>query len=241
MSEALVFHNGSYVRKVQVDESRIYDEVAYALNALTENVVGNLEGFDDRGALRNYLQKFFVRDNEQSVNVFTKFFDTDFGISHTASALEVERFGNDCDGKNAHVFCQLRNDGSRARTRATAHTCGNEHEVVSFQNLFDFVNRFQRGIFADFRICAGAETSGQFFAELNAKFCFASVENLQVCVHCDEIRALDTCVDHSVNGVISATANTDYSDFCNIYRCFKHNIYPPIFSSSFFMNPYFRC
>ena len=58
VSEALVFHNGSYVREVQVDESRIYDKVAYALNALTENVVGNLEGFDDRGALRNYLQKF---------------------------------------------------------------------------------------------------------------------------------------------------------------------------------------
>ena len=185
---------------------------------MTEHVVGNLERLNDRSTLGNNAQKFFVGDDNERIDVLTKVFNALFGIFHTFFAFEIERFGNDSDGKDTHFTRDACHDGSSAGARSATHTCGDENEIVVLQNFFDLVDAFLCSLFADGRIGTCAETFRKFRAELDFQLRLTANKGLIIGIHSDEFRAFDTCVNHSVNSIVSAAADTYNTNTSNIYR-----------------------
>ena len=55
MRHAAGLHHGLYVRKVQIDQRRHSDQIADALNALTQHIVRNAEGFQHGRTLADHL------------------------------------------------------------------------------------------------------------------------------------------------------------------------------------------
>jgi hypothetical protein len=50
-------------------------------------------------------------------------------------------------------------------------------------------------------IAAGAETSGKFWAQLDAHCGFGNFESLGICIHRDELYAVKLLANHPGNGV----------------------------------------
>ena len=63
-----LFHDGAHVGEVEVDEPGHGDEVADALHALAQDVVGVAERFDDRGGALDDLQQTVVGDDDDRVD-----------------------------------------------------------------------------------------------------------------------------------------------------------------------------
>ena len=134
------------------------------------------------------------------------------GLLHAALAFEGERLGDDGDGERAHFAGQRRDDRSGAGAGAAAEAGGDEDHVGAFEGFDDFVGVFERGFAADFGIRAGAQTVGQFDAELNLYRRARHAQRLQIGVGDDEFDAFHAGIDHAVDGVAAAAAHADDLD-----------------------------
>ena len=131
MSIACIRHNRLNIGKVKVYKSGYIDKLGNALNALTENIVRNVEGvFKGNLLLRNEL-KALVGDNNKAVHLLTESRNTRLGLSHTLFTLKSEGLCNDTYSKDTELLCDRRNNGSRTCTCAAAHTCGNENHICT--------------------------------------------------------------------------------------------------------------
>ena len=109
-------HDGLHVGEVAVDDAGNRDDVRNPLHALTQNVVGDTEGFEEAGSSRDGEQPL-VGNHDGGVDRFHQFRDAALGLLHAAFAFERERLGHDRDGQRAHFAGQRRNDRARRRCR----------------------------------------------------------------------------------------------------------------------------
>ena len=211
VSDSAVAHYGANVGKVEVDKRGGYDEIAYSLYALTKYVVGVFERLFKRH-LRRKIHKFLVGNDNDTVNDLFKVCDTDFGVIHSRSSFEKERFGYDRDGKFTHFLGYARDNGSRAGAGAAAHTRGYEHEIRVFDCRGNGESALFGGLLTFFGIRARALSVRKFVADLNTGFGFGHTERLKVGVYGDKARAFNAGVDHTVYGVSAASAHAYYHD-----------------------------
>ncbi len=90
-----VLHHRAHVGEVEVDEARRRDQVADALDALPEDVVGDLEGVDHRRRAVEHLEQAVVRDDDDGVAGGAQLLDAALGGGPAARALEAERRRDD--------------------------------------------------------------------------------------------------------------------------------------------------
>ncbi len=122
--------------------------------------------------------------------------------------------------KRAHLAGERGDDRSRAGAGSAAQTGGDEHHVRAFQGFDDLVGIFERGLAADVGIGARAQAVGQLHAELNLHRSFRTLQRLQVGVGDNELHAFQVRLDHAIDGVAAAAANSDDLDLGAVQQLF---------------------
>src|SRR5450755_2211736 len=201
-------HDGFYVGEVAVDDAGDGDDIGNTLHALAKNIVGDAERFEEAGVFGDG-EKFFIRDDDGGVDAFHEFGDAAVRLLHAAFAFKGKWLGDDGDGERAHLDGEGGDDRGGAGAGAAAEAGGDEDHVCALESLDNFVGIFERGFAADFRIRASAEAVGQLHAELQLDRGVRHAQRLQIGVGDDEFDAFDSGVDHAVDGVAAAAADSD--------------------------------
>jgi len=89
------------------------------------------------------------------------------------------------------------------------------------QHFGDTLAVFHRGLTADFGVGASAQALGDAGTQLQDRACADVLECLSIGVGADEFNAFDVALDHVVDGVAAATADTDNFD----YRALRDVVY----------------
>ena len=210
--QALVLQNGFDVGKVEVDERGFDDQFGDAADTLTEHLVRIAERLLNGRILGHDRGNFIVGNNDQRIDVFFEVFQALDGVIHPLLAFKTERLGDDRDGQDLHVLCDLRNDGRGARTRTAAHACRDEQKVRALDGAGKFLFALFGGLSADFGIGAGAETARQLRTDLYFGFAGRKEQHLVVGVDADIFRARHPRFDHSVDGIAAGTPDADDLD-----------------------------
>ena len=128
-------------------------------------------------------------------------------------AFELERPRDDGDGQDAHALRDVGDDRRRAGARAAAHAGGDEQHVGAVDHLGDAVAVLHRGVAADLRPCARAETRAS--ASMPSCSCVRAVERFSACasVFAQMNSTPDKPArDHVLDRVAAATADADDLD-----------------------------
>ena len=227
-----ILHNGAHVGEVQVDEGGHIDQSRDGLHALTQHIIGGLEGVHQGDLfLADHLQAL-IRDNDQAVNVHEQVCNALLCQAHLALALKGEGLGDDAHGQDAQIVCHLGHNGSRTRAGAAAHTGGDKDHLGALQGICDLVLAFLGSTLADLGISARAAALGKLGAQLHLGGSMVLGQRLLVGVHCNKFYALQTVADHAVDCVAAAAAHANDLDRRNVFIHFFvehecHNFCPP--------------
>ena len=211
---ACALHDGLDVVEVDVDETGGRDELGDALDALKKNLVGLLEGVNDGDVLVGDLQEAVVGDDDEGVDFLAQRLDTVLGLGRAAAPLEGEGTGDHTDGQRTDALGQAGDDRSRAGAGATPLARGDEDHVRSVKGLTDFRLVVLSGLAADRRVGSCPQAPGQVSPDVELDVSVGHEQRLGVGVHGDELHATQIGLDHAVDGVDAATANTDDLDLC---------------------------
>ena len=114
--------------------------------------------------------------------------------------------------ERADLLGDLRDDRRAAGARAAALARGDEHHVGALQHLFDLLAVLLGGLATDLGIGARAEPPRELAADVELHVGVGQQQRLRVGVDGDELDAFQAGVDHAVDGVAAATADTDDLD-----------------------------
>ena len=195
----------------------VCNQLGDGADSLLENVVRDTEGVGKGDLLVRDKFQAVVRDDDQGVYLIGKVRNAALGLPHPVRAFKLERLRHNADRQNALVVRQLRDDRSRARSRAAAHTGGDEDHVGVFQHLRDSVFGFLGRLLADFGLGACAHAAGQLFADLDLVLAGRLVQILLIGIDCDKLNALYAGRNHSVDNVIAGAADADDFNLNNLF------------------------
>ncbi len=106
----------------------------------------------------------------------------------------------------------LRHDRRAAGAGAAALARGDEDHVGALEHLLDLLAVVLGRLPADLGVGAGAEAAGELAADVELDVGVAHQQRLRVGVDRDELDALETDLDHPVDGVDTASADADDLD-----------------------------
>src|SRR5438067_5459041 len=202
-------HDRLHVREVEVDKTRHRDEVADALNALSQHVIDDAERVDHARLLLDDLEQAIVWDGDERVDLVDELSDALLGEEPALRALEAERLGHDGDGQRSHVLRDLGDDRSGARARAATHASGDEHHVRFLQGLVELLAVVLGRLAPDRRVGARAKALRDLVSDAELVGSVGQEEGLRIRVHRNELDAEELGPDHSIHGVRTAAAYTD--------------------------------
>ena len=84
-----VAHDRAHVGEVEVDDAGDGDQVGDPLDALAQDVVGELERLGERRLLLDHLQQSVVLDHDQRVDLVGELVDADLGLLRAPPSLEA--------------------------------------------------------------------------------------------------------------------------------------------------------
>ena len=85
--------------------------------------------------------------------------------------------------------------------------------------LIDLISRLFSGLLTDLGISSGSKSARKLLAKNDLGLCAVLKQNSFIGIHGDELNASHTGLDHTVNCVVSASANSYYDDLC-VFPCF---------------------
>ena len=215
MSDAAVCHNSLNISEVQVDQSRLIDQVCNTLNCLLKNFIRLLQSLRHSCSAINDLEKLIIRNDDQCVNILLQFINTAEGIGHTLLCLKTERLCNNTYCQASEFLCDSRNDRCTACACAATHTACYEDHICSAENLLDFLSTLVCGLLTNFRLCSCAETLGDLFTDLNNCRSFAEIKCLLIRIYSYKLDASNGFIDHAVYSVVACTPNAyNYNSRC---------------------------
>ena len=140
------------------------------------------------------------------------FCDAGLGLHRTAATFETERTRHDTDRQRADLLRDLRDDRRATGAGAAALARGDEHHVGALQHLFDLLAVLFGGLATDLGIGTGAEPTRELAADVELHVGVGQQQRLRVGVDRDELDALQSGVDHAVDGVAATAADADDLD-----------------------------
>src|ERR1035441_98070 len=120
--------------------------------------------------------------------------------------------GGGGDGERVEFLGEGGDDRRGAGAGAAAETGGDEDHVGALQEFDDLIGVLERGLAADLGVGTGAETLGDFSAELQLVGHLAGGERLDVGVHGIELDAFQTFRHHAGHGITAAATATAHFD-----------------------------
>ncbi len=214
VADTCICHDTANVSKVEVDETRDSNEVGNTGNTKLQYLVGHIECIINGCVFISDIEELVICDYDQGVNILLDLADTTLSVHRTARAFETERTGNNCNSQDAEFTSDLGNYRSSTCTGTTTHTCGDEQHICSADRLSDLIFTFFSSLLANRRICAASETSGDLLTDLDRDLRLRTCECLMVCINGNKIDALNRALDHTIDRVTSAAADTDYFYCC---------------------------
>ena len=191
-----------------------------------QHLVGALEGVHDADLLVADRQQPVVRDHDERVDLLTQRLDALLGCGRATPALEGERPGDHADRERADRAGHAGHDGRATRPGATALAGGHEHHVGALEHLFDLVAVVLGGLPADLGGGAGAEPAGELAADVELDVRVTHQQRLRVGVDRDELDALETNLDHAVDGVDATSTDADHLDHGQVVLRCCHGMEP---------------
>ena len=212
-----ILHDGAHVGEVQVDEGRHIDQSGNGLNALTQHVIGCLEGIHQGDLfLADHLQALIGND-DQTVHMHEQVCNALLCQTHLALALKGEGLSDDANGQDAQIMCHLGHNGCCTGACAAAHTGSDKHHLGTLERICDLVLALFSGALADLGVCTGTAALGQLGTQLHLGGSVVLGQSLLVGVHCDKFDALQAVADHAVDSVAAAAAHADHLDRRNVF------------------------
>ena len=199
--EAHAGHDRSHVCEVAIDETGRCDDVADALHALPQNIVGQPERLVETRSPRNELHQPVVGNRDDRIHGGVQLCETLVRLAHAPRALKAERPSDDGDSQRPQFLGESRNHRRRAGTGAAAQSGGDEYHVGAFQHLHDPVRVFQSGLPADNRVGTRSESVRDARANGYAVGALGSAQSLRVGVHDVELNARYAHLQHPVDCV----------------------------------------
>ncbi len=233
----MILHGSLYIGKVEVDDSGLCDKIGNTSYRLLKNLVCFFKRIRHGSALINYLKKLIVGNNDKSINIISDLFDSALGVHHPGTALKSEGLCHNADGKDPHILGKLCDIRSSTCTGTTAHSAGNKHHICAFKCGSKLLHALFGSLLSNLGLGACAETFGELFSYLYTSRSLAQVKRLLIGVNSDEFNSAYSLVDHTVNCVISGSADADNYDLCFIIRfnlsyIYRHFMLPPNLTSS---------
>ena len=217
VSHTAALHDCSDICKVYVYETVLGDEVGDSLNTLSENVICHCKCLEHRCVLFARVDQLVIRDDDQRVNKVAEILDALCSAVPALLALECERLCDYSYCKSSAVHRCLCDDRSCSCTCAAAHSGSNEYHVGILDVSDHFVDRFLGSLLTYLRVSSCSAASRDLFAELDLYLSLTSRKSLPVCIDANECHALQSGINHAVDGIASAAADSDYfNDSCAI-------------------------
>ena len=123
----------------------------------------------------------------------------------------------------------LGDDGRGSGAGAAAHAGGDEDHVGAAHHLAEGIGALLGRALADLGPTTGAEPLGQLVADADGDRRLAAHQGLGVGVDRDELDAVDTGVDHPVDGVAAGATDADHLD---VGEGLAHHVVPVGVSSA---------
>ncbi|CAI9003210.1 hypothetical protein EMIT0P100_90126 [Pseudomonas sp. IT-P100] len=202
-------HHGTHVGKVDVDHTRTLDDVGDTANGTGQYIVSLGESRQQACVLTKDGQQLLVGNGDQRVDAFGQQTNTFVGDLHALATFEREWTGHHRNGEDPHFLGHFSNDRRSTGTGTAAHAGGDEHHVGALQDFGNALTVFESGLTTYFRIGASAETFGHAGAQLQDGPRANALERLGISVGADEFNAFNVALDHVIDSVAAASANTD--------------------------------
>ena len=183
------------------------------MNALTQDVISDAEGFDHRGALVEHFEQPVVGDDDQRVDLFAHRVDPERCSRRATCSLKAERARDDADRQCAYLSRYASDDRRGAGACAATGSGGDEDHVGTLQQMLDAVVIFHRSGAAELRVGACAEPTSQRLTDMNGYVGLSLLDRLNVGVYGDEFDASDASFDHPVDGVYAGSTYADYAQY----------------------------
>ena len=207
-----VRHDGAHVGEVHVDHARDGDEVGDALDTVVEHLIRGAEGLHHGKLGFTELQQAVVRDDDDGVADFLEVLNALQRLAGAALALKGERAGHHTDGQRAHFLGDASHDRSRAGARAAALAGGDEHHVGPLQGFLDFLLVVFGRSPPNLGVRTRTEAAGGLASDVELGVGIGKQQRLGVGVDCNKLDALQAFLDHAVDGVDAAAADSDDAD-----------------------------
>jgi hypothetical protein len=160
-------HDGLYVGEVDVDHSRIDDEVADALHGLQQDVVGPCKRVEHRDVIVAECHQALVRNGDDAVDAIDELLHTTFRVLRTLAALEEEGLGDHTHRERALILRDLRDDRSRTCASAAAHARGDEDHIGTFERFAQTLHVLERRLATDLGVSASPQPTRQLRSQLD--------------------------------------------------------------------------
>src|SRR5699024_9324293 len=160
------------------------------------------------------IHESFVGNNDDGIAVFFELCDTFTRIFHSLGTLTFKRGGDDTDGENAFALGNARNDGSSTGSGAASHSGRHKDHVGAFDRFLNFMPVLFNGLASDFGAGAGSQSISKIGPHLVGDIRHTVFQCLGVGIECDILHAVQTFVDHVVDGIASSVANAYYFYLC---------------------------
>ncbi|CAB4595447.1 unannotated protein [freshwater metagenome] len=194
-----------------------------------QDLVGDCEGFGRGDSPVGDVQQTVIGDNDERIDFAPQTSNSDVGLFATTACFKPERFCHDTNCECANGFCDSSNDRRTACSRSSTFTSCDKHEVSAGEALFDFLGVILRCVATDFGVSPSTKATGELSADVELDVSIAHEQRLSVGVDCDELNSANTCVNHSIHGVDSAAADTDYLDDGKVIVAAGSHGNPPTF------------
>ena len=207
--DAPLAHDGTDVRVVDVDERRLRDRLADALDGLCDELVHDRERLTER-EVRHVLDEAVVVEHDHRVGSGRELLKSLFR-PEKPGFLDLEGVADHADDDGALLLCDLCDDRGGARTGTAAHTGSDEDEVGVCEKALQSRSGHLGCTPADVGETAGSKAFGERLADKNPLVGLDHVQMLLVRVDRDRLRTADLHVVQPIDGVVACTA-ASYDD-----------------------------
>src|SRR6266851_4000510 len=177
-----------------------------------QHIVCRRERLDHRRRAIDDREQPLVRDRDDGVDALAERVEAALRLHLPFLAFELERLGDDGDGQRAELAGEAGDDRRGAGAGTAAEARRHEDHVGAVDGLDDLFRVLERGLTPDVRIGAGAKPFGQLAADLQVHRGGVGAQRLQIRVHDHEFDAVESGLDHAVDGIAAAPADADDLD-----------------------------
>ena len=212
-----VAHDRLDIRKIEVDDPRLHDQVRHALHGLPQDLVHHLIGVHQSQLLVGQPQEPVILDDKQRVDVVLQAGNTVLCRQETLLHLEAEGKGHHGNDEDAHLTGDVSDDGSRSGPRSASHARRDEKHVRPLDILLDAIHGLLGGIHPHLGVGPRSEAAGQFLPQHDLVWGLVQGQRLGVRIGRDELHSLQTGVDDVVQSVAATAAYPEDDDVLPLF------------------------